>query len=100
MVMKDIQKVELFQKNYLETMNVIKGEILILIYNVIEKNPIIFNMFVFVYKGDMLKELDDQTRRFTSRLRRQKNDDRLSIRKKILDIFIPKIVGILEEFSM
>lgn len=68
------------------------------LYN--EKSPIIFNTFVFVYKGDMLKELDDQTRRFTSRLRRQKNDDRLLIREKILAVFMPKIVGLLKEFSM
>ena len=57
-------------------------------------------MSVFAYKGDMLKELDDQTRRFTSRLRRQKNEDRLLIRKKILETFMPKIVAILKEYSM
>ena len=59
-----------------------------------------FYYIVFVYKGDLLKELDDQTRRFTSRLRRQKNDDRLLIREKILATFMPKIVALLKEYSM
>lgn len=48
----------------------------------------------------MVKEFEAQAIRLSERASRQTNDERIFIKEKIMNIFMPKIVDLLKEFRM